>query len=954
MPVDEPIEVAALPLILEREEELGAIEALLRGASGGEGRLAVIEGSAGIGKTRLLAAARELALGIDFEVLTARGGELEGEFTFGIVRQLFEGPLAAATADVRTELLSGAAELSARLFESTSVDAARAGPESPFAMLHGLYWLAANFALRNPTLLVVDDLHWADEPSLRWLLYLAHRLEGLPLVLLVGTRPPAQADAPALVSEFVADPAGVVIRPRSLSQVSAAALARDRLGDEPDPAFAAALEEGSGGNPLYLVALLDAVRRQGLSPTAEHAPHVLALGPRAVSYGVSTRLARLPAEATDLLRAAAILGDRTQLSLVAAMAGLDTAAALAAASALVRSDLLRRESPIEFIHPVVRTAVLEDMGAAERVDGHRAAAQALLEAGALPEQAAAHLAQTVPAQDPFVVATLRRAAGRSLVQGVPEAAVAYLRRALEEPPLPDQRPETLYELGVAELHTNPAEGYEHLRQSIEELEDVTQRPDVVLAYAHSLTMLDYRSDAIDLVLRTSDGVRDLDRDLHWRLEGCLIVTAQFEPKLSELRASRLEAVRAEDFDGSVGAGVLLAQLAYESARRGVSIERSIDYARRALASSAWDRPDELLFVINALNALRLADRMEEAARAFEGAIVAAQRRGDLVNLAALYLLRGFLNCQRGDLLAAEEDLRRLDDMELFRDSKHFQTNRAGYLAELLLERGETGEAEELVARPIRDAHHGSWMYLLNARGQVRLATARPEEAHADFVDVGRVTESLGIMNPAFLAWRSQAALALHRLNRKSEARELALSELELSRSWGAPRTIGISMRALGLVEGGKAGERLLREAVDVLSDSPSRLEHARALVDLGAALRRGNSRSEARQLLRQGVELAHQCGARALAERGNEELAATGARPRSIVLSGVDELTASERRVAHLAAEGLSNKEIAQALFVTAKTVEQHLGRTYRKLDINSRRHLTAALAGRDEAAATA
>ena len=111
---------------------------------------------------------------------------------------------------------------------------------------------------------------------------------------------------------------------------------------------------------------------------------------------------------------------------------------------------------------------------------------------------------------------------------------------------------------------------------------------------------------------------------------------------------------------------------------------------------------------------------------------------------------------------------------------------------------------------------------------------------------------------------------------------------------------------------------------------------------------------KARRLLREGVEDAHQCGANALAARGNEELAATGARPRGKLLSGVDELTASERRVAHMAAEGLSNKEIAQALFVTAKTVEQHLGRAYRKLGINSRRHLTAALAGRDEAAATA
>ena len=170
--------------------------------------------------------------------------------------------------------------------------------------------------------------------------------------------------------------------------------------------------------------------------------------------------------------------------------------------------------------------------------------------------------------------------------------------------------------------------------------------------------------------------------------------------------------------------------------------------------------------------------------------------------------------------------------------------------------------------------------------------------------------------------------------------------------WGAARTIGISLRALGLIEGGRTGEQLLREAVDVLADSPARLEYARALVDLGAALRRGNSRSEARQLLRQGVELAHQCGASALVTLANEELAATGAHARTILLSGLDALTASERRVAHMAAEDLSNKEIAQALFVTVKTVEQHLGRVYRKLDISSRRQLGAALGLRPEPAA--
>ena len=235
---------------------------------------------------------------------------------------------------------------------------------------------------------------------------------------------------------------------------------------------------------------------------------------------------------------------------------------------------------------------------------------------------------------------------------------------------------------------------------------------------------------------------------------------------------------------------------------------------------------------------------------------------------------------------------------------------------------------------------GHFVNFFRVRGLVAFRAGSPEQALTDLRAAGDLARSLRIENPAFAPWRSEAALALRRLGRPEEARELAHEELELSQRWGAARTIGISLRALGLVEGGQPGERLLREAVDVLADSPARLEYARALVDLGAALRRGNSRSEARQLLRQGVELAHQCGATALVTLANEELAATGAHARTILLSGLDALTASERRVAQMAAEDLSNKEIAQALFVTVKTVEQHLGRVYRKLDISSRRQL--------------
>jgi DNA-binding CsgD family transcriptional regulator len=273
-------------------------------------------------------------------------------------------------------------------------------------------------------------------------------------------------------------------------------------------------------------------------------------------------------------------------------------------------------------------------------------------------------------------------------------------------------------------------------------------------------------------------------------------------------------------------------------------------------------------------------------------------------------------------------------------------------APLALDTGDVDAAREMVVTLEAGRPTGPFLVLLlDVRGRLRLAERRIEDALADFIACGEAAGSIGIQNPAYVAWRSQAALALDALGRQVEAQEHAEEELELSRVWGAPRAIGVSLRNLGLVKGGREGERLQREAVDVLAASPARLEHARALVDLGAALRRSNQRSEARKPLREAVEMAHRCGASALVERANEELAATGAHPRTILLSGADALTASERRVAQMAAEDLSNKEIAQALFVTVKTVEQHLGRAYRKLDINSRRQLAAAIGDPAEAA---
>jgi len=309
--------------------------------------------------------------------------------------------------------------------------------------------------------------------------------------------------------------------------------------------------------------------------------------------------------------------------------------------------------------------------------------------------------------------------------------------------------------------------------------------------------------------------------------------------------------------------------------------------------------------------------------------------------------RGLLSAHRGVLLAAEEDLRSSEigpDLAAASDPRHH----AGHLANVLLDRGELQEARRLLDTvPVGEQRHaGAQLAIVQVRGRVQLEAGAPDAALEEFRMVGAAMDALGIRNPAGLPWRSQAALALSRLGRPEEATELAREELRLARQWGAPRPIGIALRALGQAQGGRRGEAQLRHAVAVLESSGAQLEYARALIDLGGMLRRANRRGDAREPLLRGLELAHRAGAAGLVKHAQDELAAAGARPRTLALTGVEALTPSERRVARMAAEGMANKEIAQALFVTVKAVEVHLSSVYRKLQIKSRTQLANAIRG--------
>jgi DNA-binding CsgD family transcriptional regulator len=936
------------PALLERAAEIATIQDLVVAARAGAGRLLVVEGRAGMGKTRLLSEARRTGEASGFEVLAARAGQLEQGFAFGVVRQLFEPLLARAAVDERTGMLAGAAGLALPLFEELSPPLSSEEPVGgSFAMLHGLYWLAANLALRRPTLLVIDDLHWADGPSLQWIAFLARRLEGLPLLVVVATRPPDQSPLADALIQVLSDPEAVTLRPEPLTTAAVAELARTALAATPDPAFVAACANASGGNPLFLRALLDTVAREGIRPTAGNAARVGDIGPETMARSISVQLARLPIEATTLAHAAAVLGDGIRLHQVAALAGLEVEAAARAATNLVRSGLLRREDPVEFIHPVVRSTLYQRLAADERTGAHRRAGESLLTAGAPAEQAAAHLLQTLPAGDPFVSTTLRRAAERSLTRGAPQAAVGYLHRALEEPPPDEERAELLHMLGTAELGSANPTAIEHLYTAFSSVEDPVRRGQFAMACALALALAG-RFDAASEVLGQAIGGLGQDRpELRELLEAAFLNFATLDAETHADADQRIASIREDTLHGGLGAAMLRAVMANYEARVGSDRERCISLAARVLEDGLLRHSRGLFFGLQAVLVLTIADETETASRFFEEALTEAGRRGDLLSVHHLRLFRGFLAGRRGDLLEAEDDLRAVELDPVART-----TFRPGYLAEILVERGEVAEAERTIelVRPDEETPEVLRLPYIYARARVDLHAGRLEQAHAGFQAVGDLMEAVGNRNPAFYPWRSQAALLLQRVGDDTQAFRLAEEELGLARRWGAARTIGVALRAFGLVQSGRAGERVLQGAVDTLRRSSARLEYARALVDLGAALRRRNQRVQARQLLREGLELAYRAGATPLLQQAKDELAATGARPRNIVRTGVAALTASERRVARMAAQGMSNKELAQALFVTVKAVEVHLSSAYRKLQISSRGELAEALAGSQDA----
>ena len=488
--------------LLERDAQRAELDGLLRGVARGRGSVMLVEGPAGIGKTEVLRLARSMAPSHEVKVLQGRGGELEREFAFGVARQLFEPALVRATPAQREELLVGAAGR-ARLvldYDRRTEPRTRAAPGSVETVLQGLYWLAANLAESAPLLLVVDDAHWADRSSLLFLAYLARRLEDLPVALVLAVR--TGEGAPGAELGQIASQSRVLTLP-PLSRDAVGKLAADGLGRAVNPAFAAACEEVTGGNPYLVGELVRALSDAAVEPTDEAAVRVRTLAPPTVARAVLARLAGLSESAEALARAVALLGRDAGLRHAAQLANLDDAEAARAADALVAVSILSPGRPLDFVHPLVRSAIYAELAPAARALDHRRAAALLADDGAEPERVAAHLLAVDPAGDRWVVERLREAADQALVKGAPQAAVRYLARASAEPPAQQDRSDVLLALGAAQSSLGAPEATATLRASVETAQDGHGRATAARALARDLHM---RGESLEAALVLEEAI----------------------------------------------------------------------------------------------------------------------------------------------------------------------------------------------------------------------------------------------------------------------------------------------------------------------------------------------------------------------------------------------------------------------------------------------------------------
>jgi DNA-binding CsgD family transcriptional regulator len=897
-----------------RESETALLASALDAVAGRRPRLLTLEGAAGTGRTALLARARADARRRGWSVLSGHGAILETSYEYGVLRQLLGGlpPLP----DGRP----------APALPPPDDDV------SPFEVFE-----LVNAHLRKavqgvPALITVDDLHWCDPLTLRWLAYLAHRSADLPLALVLAMTPGETSERRVLTDELV----GATER-RTLHRLTAAQTGQwitDALGARPDAAFAEACHRATAGNPALLAAVLPALAARSVPPVRASRASIEGLGRVAVSRCMLPWITRGGPEAVAVAQAVAVLGDDSEPVLVAKLAELGLDEAAGTVDRLIKLGVLADGSPLRYVQPLVRTAVDAGISTGLRTSHRLRAARLVRDHCADPERAAAHLMAVEVCGERWALDVLRAAARSALDRGLAPRALVYLRRALAEP-LPDAvRARLLADLGAAEVGAGIADGESTLLEALALAGEppLRARIGVDLAWTHASTGRPLTT-ALKIVEEACAALPAERAEVVVEAELGAFFACAATADAGGFPGRRLPGLRvltAGDARLSALAGVAVA---WADARRGRDRPACVRRARAALRAVDLHRTWESRLRLPAAGVLIAADACDLADDPGEGR--APRTAGEA---AITSYLRGCVLYGRGDLESARTELG-----TALENPYVAGTTGIADLVRVLTDLGDLDAADRLIRERGTPSQSGpAWVtaLLAFAKAALRLARDQHEEALKGFLEAADGQRVLGIENPAVSPWRSQAARCHAALGDARAAEALAAQEVDLARRWGAPRALSTALAASGVVN---ADPDAARDAVAVLDPLDADLHRATALVDLGTVLLKTGG-AEAQEHLQEGFALAHVIGARPVWLRASRRIRRAGGKPDLSRISGVTALTAQERAVAERAAGGATNRQIAEDMVLTQRTIEQYLTSAYRKLGVSGRRELPAAL----------
>ncbi len=911
--------------LIERDVELGVLAEVIEAAASGRGGAVLIEGEAGIGKTRLLRTARARAEATGSRVLYATADEFEANVPLAGAREL----LAQAARGMAPD---GPARLGLLALDGALADQSGPGSRSD-EVVNALWWLLVELADDRPLALFLDDGQWADDLTLRLLRTAARRAAELPLALVVAARPagPGQRHA-GLASER----AFVRLEPAPLSVAGAARLIEAVLARPESVEVIARARSATGGNPLYLTELSEWTRAGGGDLMSDSRP------PPQLVRLVGDRLDRLTAAAGVLARAIAVLGPDADETRARALAGLEASDAIAAEAEL-RIERILDADRCAFAHPLIAAAAREAIDKVTAAELDAQAAALLAHDGVSDERVAEHLLRAPPREDAAVVATLRRAAALARRVGAWTKAAELLERALAEPPPPDIVDAVEVERGRSLLDAGDEDAARVLARVARRAADPCIRVDAARHIARGLGVRGGGPEAVALLRDVLETLADDHREMRLELsvELAFVSGSALDGRQE---AERMIAAEAAAASGRTP-GERLVQAAAD-VMGGTDPSDSAQAARALLARRLHlDYPNGFAIgslTFSAIAKLMNADALDDAERAMDGLRADAEEMGRPDLIAGAHWQQAQIAYQRGDLPRCELEAR--GAIEAGGDfARRLATP---WLVMVLAEQGRLDEAERLLANAGLLGPVPPTILLaaaLGSRGRLRMAQG----------DAGRAAEDLGAVlerNAAYgmqrvePPWRPLRAEALVLCDRTREAAEEAETYADMAAGWGTRRALGHAARMRALIAPRERSIALLEEARTHFAASNARLELARCLTDLGARRRAAGERRVARTILRDAHDAAYACRATALCERARAELLLAGGRPRPVAGAGVGALTPAERRVADIAASGATNREIARRLYLSPKTVEMHLRSAYRKLDLAGRDGLAAAL----------